>query len=394
MRQCDGGDFRLLSGQHVGQPVLSRAAPVSHHDLRHGAQIEQPPNIPVAHLRDPPDPLFAAGGMRFGGQAEPGGVVPRAVEVADVRRRRRDDRRRELADARDRHQTLARLALGVGRFDLTRQPLDPRVGIDQLLEEEADGQSGRFRHLMQLRPQPIDVLRALRCNDAELCHVGADRVADLRALANQKIPRAVDDQDRRASFALHGDEPHRGTRDRFTDGRRVGCVRLPALHVGLHVRRRHQPDVMPQFLKLARPVVSAPAGLHADQAPRQLLKEREQLTSTQLATHENTTVFIDTVDLENALREVDTDRSKLGHGRLLSLRRQHPDYAPTQRREQEPSTPSIEQVFAKLKADLRKTAARTLPDLQAAIRSAFNSLTPTACRNCLVAAGYDAYDPT
>jgi len=76
------------------------------------------------------------------------------------------------------------------------------------------------------------------------------------------------------------------------------------------------------------------------------------------------------------------------------LRRQHPDYAPTQRREQEPSTPSIEQVFAKLKADLRKTAARTLPDLQAAIRSAFNSLTPKACRNCLVAAGYDAYDPT
>ncbi len=54
----------------------------------------------------------------------------------------------------------------------------------------------------------------------------------------------------------------------------------------------------------------------------------------------------------------------------------------------------IEQVFAKLKADLRKAATRTLPELTAAICSAFDSLTPKACRNCLTAAGYDAYDPT
>ncbi|MCJ2027849.1 IS630 family transposase [Methylobacterium sp. J-043] len=53
----------------------------------------------------------------------------------------------------------------------------------------------------------------------------------------------------------------------------------------------------------------------------------------------------------------------------------------------------IEQIFAKLKGNLRKAAARTLPDLKAAIRSAFDTLTPRACRNCLAAAGYDAYDP-
>ncbi|MCP1557873.1 UNVERIFIED_ORG: transposase [Methylobacterium sp. SuP10 SLI 274] len=59
-----------------------------------------------------------------------------------------------------------------------------------------------------------------------------------------------------------------------------------------------------------------------------------------------------------------------------------------------PDLNPIEQIFAKLKADLRKAAARTLPDLKAAIRSALDSLTPKACRNCLTAAGYDAYDPT
>lgn len=68
--------------------------------------------------------------------------------------------------------------------------------------------------------------------------------------------------------------------------------------------------------------------------------------------------------------------------KLLYLPPYSPDFNP------------IEQIFAKLKADLRKAAARTLPDLEAAIQSAFDSLTAKACRNCLTAAGYDAYDPT
>ena len=49
------------------------------------------------------------------------------------------------------------------------------------------------------------------------------------------------------------------------------------------------------------------------------------------------------------------------------MRRQHPDYAPTKRREQEPSTPSIEEAFAKLKAYLRKAKAHTFDALWRAI---------------------------
>lgn len=120
---------------------------------------------------------------------------------------------------------------------------------------------------------------------------------------------------------------------------------------------------------------------------------RVQGSSSPLKYRVNTTALINTVDLENALREVDTDRNKLRHGWLLSLRRQHPDYAPTQRREQEPSTPSIELAFAKLKALLRTAAARTVPDLWQAIRDAFAAFSPTECRNYITAAGYDAYDP-
>ena len=64
------------------------------------------------------------------------------------------------------------------------------------------------------------------------------------------------------------------------------------------------------------------------------------------------------------------------------------------RREQEPSTPSIELAFAKLKACLRTQAARTVADLCDPLKQAFERFTPVECRNYLMAAGYDAFDPT
>ena len=54
-----------------------------------------------------------------------------------------------------------------------------------------------------------------------------------------------------------------------------------------------------------------------------------------------------------------------------------------------PDLNPIEQVFAKLKHLLRTAAARTVPDLWAAIREAFTRFTPHECRNCLTAAGYE-----
>ncbi len=66
---------------------------------------------------------------------------------------------------------------------------------------------------------------------------------------------------------------------------------------------------------------------------------------------------------------------------LLYLPSYSPDFNP------------IEMAFAKLKALLRTAAARTIPDLWTAIRQAFTRFTPDECRNYLVAAGYNAYDP-
>ncbi len=49
----------------------------------------------------------------------------------------------------------------------------------------------------------------------------------------------------------------------------------------------------------------------------------------------------------------------------------------------------IEMAFSKLKAFLKKTAARTVEDLYDAIASGIDAVTPTECQNYFAAAGYD-----
>jgi transposase len=50
----------------------------------------------------------------------------------------------------------------------------------------------------------------------------------------------------------------------------------------------------------------------------------------------------------------------------------------------------IEMAFSKFKALLRAVAARTIPDLWEAIRTALDAFTPGECQNYFAAAGYDA----
>jgi transposase len=63
--------------------------------------------------------------------------------------------------------------------------------------------------------------------------------------------------------------------------------------------------------------------------------------------------------------------------RMLFLPPYSPDFNP------------IENAFSKLKAILRKAAARTVPDLWDAIRDALPRFSPIECRNYFSAAGYE-----
>jgi hypothetical protein len=58
------------------------------------------------------------------------------------------------------------------------------------------------------------------------------------------------------------------------------------------------------------------------------------------------------------------------------------------RREQEPSTPSIEQAIAKLKHLLRKAAERTIETSWRKVGSLLDHFTPQECENYIRNAGY------
>jgi hypothetical protein len=67
-----------------------------------------------------------------------------------------------------------------------------------------------------------------------------------------------------------------------------------------------------------------------------------------------------------------------------------PHHGALRRQEQEPTTPSIEQAFSKLKAHLRRIGARTFTDLFEALGEICNMFSPDECWNFLKAAGYVA----
>ena len=71
-----------------------------------------------------------------------------------------------------------------------------------------------------------------------------------------------------------------GSGDRLANRFCVGHVILLPFDVGLDVSRRHQSYGMAKCLQLARPMVRRGAGLDANQAWRQLLKERQPIVVT------------------------------------------------------------------------------------------------------------------
>jgi hypothetical protein len=69
---------------------------------------------------------------------------------------------------------------------------------------------------------------------------------------------------------------------------------------------------MTESLKFARPMVRRGAGLYANQARWQLLEERQDVATLQLATDDHPAGRINSVNLEDRLGDVETNcRSRL-----------------------------------------------------------------------------------
>ena len=76
---------------------------------------------------------------------------------------------------------------------------------------------------------------------------------------------------------------------------------------------------MAERLKLARPVMRRCTGLDAHQAWSHLLKERQNIATLQLATEDDIAIRINTVNLKNRLRDIETNCRNRFHAWLLRI---------------------------------------------------------------------------
>src|SRR5476649_734844 len=151
----------------------------------------------------------------------------------------------------------------------------------------------------------------------ELGKVSADRINQRGLLADEQMARAMKHQATLLLRCLCWHEAHVGSGNRFTNRLSVSHVILLPFDIGLHVGRRHQPNGIAERLKFARPMVRRGASLYANQAWRQLLKERQHRPPLQLAADDHLTRSINAVYLENRLGDIETDCRDRLHGSLL-----------------------------------------------------------------------------
>ena len=110
---------------------------------------------------------------------------------------------------------------------------------------------------------------------------------------------------------LYSHKSHGRPANRLTARFRVDRIVLVALDVGLDVLRRHQTNLVTKLPQLACPIVRRGTGFHPNQAWRQRFEKRYHLTAAELLPDYDLLGRIDAMNLENVLRDIQTDRGNL-----------------------------------------------------------------------------------
>src|SRR5664279_6387349 len=85
---------------------------------------------------------------------------------------------------------------------------------------------------------------------------------------------------------------------------------VTTLHERLYVGWRNQTHVVTELGDFTRPKMRPSAGLHPDQARRQLLEEPQHVSPTQLPADDRTAVRFSAMDLKCLLGQIQTDGGK------------------------------------------------------------------------------------
>src|SRR5713101_7726861 len=185
-------------------------------------------------------------------------------------------------------KALARLVGPVPGHDHPIKLQDLLLEAKQLSAERGKARAGNLRHSFVARvgnnmQQFRDTFTPDRRDNAELGEVRSDRINHRGLLADEQMACAVKHQAALLLRRLCWNEPHVGSGDCFTDRLSVSSIVLLTLNVGLYIGWWHQSHGMAKRLELARPMLRRGASLNADQTGRQLLKERQDLATLQLA---------------------------------------------------------------------------------------------------------------
>src|SRR3954467_14541411 len=159
--------------------------------------------------------------------------------------------------------------------------------------------------------------RSFGSDHPELGQVTAERVDGLRALADQKIPRAEHDGGGLLVRTLEGNKAHRGPLSGLADRFGIGHVVLLPLDERLHVRRRDQLHRVAKLGDLTPPVVGARTRLHGHRTGRERGQEREELAAAQLLAKDHRARAVSPMELKDVFGEIESDGANLVHGRLL-----------------------------------------------------------------------------
>src|SRR6202035_3334581 len=119
----------------------------------------------------------------------------------------------------------------------------------------------------------------LSYRNATLQQECADLIDDAGALTDQPFTHAVQCLQVELLGGLCSDESHRWTLDRLGDRLGVTEVILLSLAIRADVFRRHQPGIVTKTFEPATEMMCANAGLHADQAERDVGEPRFHLAS-------------------------------------------------------------------------------------------------------------------
>src|SRR3954447_3994068 len=141
-----------------------------------------------------------------------------------------------------------------------------------------------------------------------------ERVNQLRALPDQKIPRPEQHGARLLSLALNRDKAHRRSTGSLSDRCRIGSIVLLALDERFDVDGWDQSNLMPKVPDGPPLVVRTPTGFQGDDAARLLGKEAENFLSGELFAEPNAAVGKGAMRLEGPLCKIETDNANLLHG--------------------------------------------------------------------------------